>query len=259
MSLLNGFSDVISRNNLCANSSFRINQRGNFTSYAVCNVNDYVADCWYIGANNTDYTEAIQSSNGYIELKGYGKKDQYIQINNKNTENMGYGNYNSNTRSLATEIVNIKNYSNSMSINVIINLKGDAADVYNPTNIIKTNSIGEAIKVSEIDTTSTEKSYIKIELKKDGEFYFRIYNFRQLAGAFRNPPGDCFVPYADDFQRCERYFQTGSFSGDVYVPFRTKMAGTPSVTLSSGTAGNISVDGFVTSGSSSVYTWTAEV
>nr|MBC8427388.1 hypothetical protein [Pseudomonadota bacterium] len=66
------------------------------------------------------------------------------------------------------------------------------------------------------------------------------------------------VPYADDLARAERYFQVGEASGASYVPFRTKMSGTPTITLSSGSPSSITTNGFVTSGTG-VHTWTASV
>ena len=75
-SLINGFSDILSRANLTTNGSFKINHRNNFISLTACSVNDYISDCWFISAMNVDYCEALQTAAGYIRFKGYGKKRQ---------------------------------------------------------------------------------------------------------------------------------------------------------------------------------------
>jgi len=262
--LLNGFSDVISRGNLTTNSSFRIDQRGTFTSYAytVCNIDDYIADCWYISNMTLDYCKAMQYTTGCVRFKGYGKKNQYIQLNNKDNTSFGIGQIDTSSEvSYLTSAVLGYNFKGApVSVECSPRYSSLTSTLYNNIPIINEGEKKTSTKaISCLTSTSVNYPTFKMQLKKDGEFEVLFYNFRELAGAFRNPPGDCFVSYADDLQRCERFYQTGAYSGDVYVPFRVKMNGTPSVTLSSGSVGSISINGFVASGTSGVYTWAAEV
>jgi len=259
--LINGYSDILSRNNLTTNGSFRINQRGNFTGWAPCAVNDYVADCWRVIYNGLDYCEAIQNSDGYLGLKGYGKKGQYFRLKNKDISNFGQNGNNSLAAITGTVVAYNAVGGGPLYVSGYprFNSSGDTM-IFIKDTILKSGETTENLSV--YTTLSHNFNYdpqIFLSLKVTGQFEVYLYNYRELAGAFRNPPSFVPVPYAEDLQRAERYYQEGSFKGDVYVPFRTKMAGTPSVTLSSGSASDISADGFVTGSSTGVYTWTAEI
>lgn len=264
--LINGYSDILSRYNLCSNGSFRINQRGNFTSWTPVAVNDYVADCWYVSSINLDYCEVNTTPYGIIYIRGYGKKNQSLTLKNRDLAAFGQNPLDDNVYtalSTLTAAVAVNNTTNSIPIQVSTSPKyysTYSSTVYESSPKLKSNQVKEAVLCKQTLTDSMNvNSFVTIELMTDGDFNFNIYSFRELAGAFRNPPSFVPVPYADDLQRSERYYQEGSFTGDVYVPFRTKMAGTPSVTLSSGSASSISANGFVTGSSTGVYTWSAEI
>lgn len=269
LNLVNGFEDIISRYNLVANGNFRINQRGNFSSFSAAKVNDYIADCWYISsASSIDYVEALHDSAGLIGIKGRGKKNQSLRLTNKNyTPPLGYGSGNyadtdGHGRTVLTGSVVARIQSNSVPFRV------SCAPRYNTSQDVNlfsyspvcrygqgtgyNNQYFQPVLVKKTKGFSVDsRPFIQLILEADGEFEAYFYNFRELAGAFRNPPTDVFVPYAEDLQRCERYYQVSAPAGSSepkdycpmrlsgsnlqinrYVPFRTLMAGTPSVTVS---------------------------
>lgn len=254
--LLNGFSDVISRYNLATNGLFIVNQRNLFTDFDLVNVDDFVSDCWKVSLIDIDYCEV--RNNVQLALRGYGKKGQSISIINMDKTQYGKGTIDINNHEPFTASIFCHELV-SVSVDVyprFTNTEGYYSYVYN-----KIAKLPGDIAVRAMLTNYVFTSYptITVTLQKNGDFSCMLRNFIELSGAFRNPPSNAPIPYTDNFQRCERFYQTGSFSGDVYVPFRTKMNGTPSVSLSSGSPENISDSGFVTSTSSGVYTWSAEI
>lgn len=262
LNVLNGYSDVLSRFNLATNGSFRINQRANFLTLTPCTLNDYIADCWYIGEISTDYCEAIQHPNGYLQFQGYGKKGQLIKVVNRDDSTFGLGGVNLNSlsdRSLLTSACIMKTYDNSVPLKLSTipryHTTGDIVHYSKEPQFCKfgqgmgvSNSFYEAVSVVETMTHSIDtKADITITLQADGEFNFYISNFRELSGGFRNPSSDVFTPIADDQLRCEMYYQevgistwniypmtytNGTLETFQFHHFRTKMAGTPSISIS---------------------------
>ena len=259
--LVNGFSDIIAAPNLVTNGSFRINQRGNFQTLTAVNVNDYVSDAWCVNWQAIDYCECKNGSFGYLTFSGYGKKGQSISIIGK--DGADFGQYDSlPQKGSLTATVSTTVASNSVPITVQSNPKYNASGVTTPYSTVPIVKKGETKQsVTSLSTYLigfTNRQWINCVLQADGEFNFTLHNFSEINGLFRNPPRESPVNYADDLVRCERYYQIGETSGSVYVPFRTKMAGTPTITLSSGSPSSITTNGFVTSGTG-VHTWTAEI
>ena len=267
--MINGFTEIMSRYNLSTNGSFQVDQRGTFSTLSQCNLNDYVCDCWKINTLSIDYCECQLYSSGNLTFKGYGKKNQEIKLIDRDYEYLNYsemisdkdnGDFVILTSAVISKAIKgnfkIENVSRSYSKNVIYD---------NPKICIPGKGSGygldyfESVNSIKIHPNINTPAGISITLLTDGEFEFGLYNFRELAGLFRHPVTSCYIPYGDNLSRCERYYQKGQFSGDVYVPFRTKMNGTPSVTLTSGTASDISSSGFVVASSTGVYDWTAEI
>lgn len=262
-SLVNGFSDIIAAPNLATNGAFMINQRGNFSSATAVSVNDFVSDAWKCITNNIDYIEATNSSEGYLLFEGYGKKGQYVEIYNSDKAIYGlkFIGTGDQDKSTITASVNAHN-DGGVPVDVWVRSRAYTSSytVLNENRpIVKSGERKVASRVVKtITTTFNTAGYCGVKLVADGNFKVYISNYQEIAGAYRNVPDFAPVPYADDFTRCEKYYQVGSASGASYIPFRTKMSGTPTITLSSGSPSSIDVNGCVTSGTG-VHTWSAEV
>lgn len=248
---VNGFSDLTNRGNLTTNGLFRINQRGNFGSFALVAVNDYVADCWFCSTQQIDYCEAKQSVAGQFELQGYGRKGQQILFKNQDLESLGRG-----TTSL-TESITAQVTVTSGAVSVPIQIEAYSRH-YSPAEAILSSNF-PIISPGKIKTahsvrltrpqTPVYEPFFKITLLADGEFYLTVHHFCEVAGAFGNPSTFAPVSYADDLQRCERYYQEGEVKrpsipcykvstdmfGEAYISLRTRMESTPSVTFTPAT------------------------
>lgn len=263
--VLNGFEDQISRYNLATNGSFIINQRGNFASLTPVAVNDYLADAWYVISNSVDYVEAQTaapaSNGGWIRIKGHGKKGQYLELRCKDKEPYGIQGSIifdvSQGRALITGSVVIQPLStHTIPVQVSVYPRNQSTGdetLYEKNAIIPSamasgqGPFHRAIRV--LKTTLWNPNVggrINISINGDGEFDFYVRGFMELCGGFRNPPTDAFVPYGEELQRCERYLQYGqirehsplrstgsAMEAWIGTYFRTKMAGTPTITFPS--------------------------
>jgi hypothetical protein len=196
-----------------------------------------------------DYCEAVHATTGSIRLKGYGKKGQSITLENKDKDLFGYGDIQfSGNKSPLTAACLMELVEGCLTFACAPRYyTTGSSTLHDKTRTLNTAGYYECSSSKLTDTSSfNAEASITITLTRDGEFDLYLHNFRELAGAFKNPPGDCFVPYAEDLQRCERYYQTGIFRGmtslrlngsnmESYpmIPFRTTMSGTPSVSTSS--------------------------
>jgi len=267
MALVNGFSDIIAAPNLATNGNFRVNQRNLFITYANVSVNDFLVDAWKVTQLNIDICDAeVTTTEEYIALKGYGVKGQTITLTNLDNRSLGM---HPNANGQITASVSLYNQIDGVKAKIscsprqyhfLTNTMYDNS----PINSGKTTgSVVTAVKVldTHMHSSSLIHPWIKMELMASGNFNYSIRAFSEIIGAFRNPPSFSPVNYADDLARCERYYQVGETFGDgvaTFVPFRTKMAGTPTITLTSGSATNITVNGFVSSGTG-LHSWTSEV
>ncbi len=257
LNLVNGFEDIINKCNLTTNGAFRIDQRGNFSTWAPCKVGDYLCDCWKVDSQGIDYVEADFNGDAIL-FRGHGRKGQSISLENRDKELFGRSTiedqYNRSALTAACQLYLVKgqlrfNVSPRWdTVNDTLTYSKDVrCKIGRGTGL--GNSNFEAVRVYKTRAFAFDReAYIGITLDADGEFEFWVHNFRELSGAYRNPPQDCFVPYAEDLQRCERYYQTGSLDR-VYLPLRstagsmycraqldfsTVMAGTPSVSAGYG-------------------------
>lgn len=254
--LVQGFTDIMQPMNLAVNGSFRINQRGSFSSFESFSVGRYLVDAWSVQTqNNVDYAECMWGNNPLkgmtqLHIKGYGKKGQFIFISNPRitydiTRDLTIG---AGTRNLTAAC----DISYVGGVPVTLNVAPSRVSS-NGTRYIKD------VTVSSMKTYATavqcvenllENMYglptIRIGLEQDGEFYFVLENFRQFSGLFKHPPQSQ-TPYDIDLLRCKRYYQTGDFdyalllpirddgaTQNVYYPrttFEVEMAGVPSITF----------------------------
>lgn len=265
--LVHGFSDVMSRYNLIANGNFLINQRGLFTTYTQCYDDDFIADMWRIAFESgyyPDYVEGLHDVNGRVLFRGIGKKGQYVFLYQNELESYGYSSvmFDSANYVPFTSAATVHNLGKT-SLSIYTQPKYNNTsqlDMFQTPTLLKNGKIKDFVRVMKTYVIGPNyRSAIKVTLAEDGPFEFAIYNFRLFQGAYKNPTDGAYVHPADDIIRCERYYQTGQYIGDVYVPFRTRMAGTPSVISTSGSPSGSSDIGFVMASSSGTYTWIAEI
>ena len=253
--ILNGYQDVISRYNLATNGGFLINQRGTFTpTHSVCATNDILVDAWYIYTMTLDYCECAHTSYGHLEFRGHGKKGQSITIMSSDDSSFAANaQYESNLeKAMHTAALDI-----TIPNDNVVPIRCEVVPRYNSTptttatyfRIVPHLKAGESKQAVYILGTlpqyegAISAGSFTIWLEADGDFSFQVSNYRELAGGLRNPPVECPVNYADDFMRCERYYQRGRIKGDLVplqlyttynrlkttVNFRTTMASNPSL------------------------------
>jgi len=261
--VVSGYSDVMSRLNLATNGNFRINQRALFGTKAPISVGQFFADTWFVNANSTDFVECFcdngaTGQNNAVTFSGRGKKDQFISFACVANLNHGYNNAggSDNARVALTSVLTVSNTIGKIPIiasAVPPYYSSGYTDIYstggNPIKggETKTNIRILATAAQYLNVQSNRGGGITVTLLADGEFSFTLGRFQVLAGAFRNPPDFAPVHYAEDLQRCQRYYQTGYLSvsglrfssvGSSYYAlslrhtFPVLMAGTPTVTLS---------------------------
>lgn len=268
MGIVKGFSDILCPPNLATNGSFLINQRGLFANsappYNPASVGDFFCDAWKFESGTLDTVGAYVGGTGGLYLYGHGKKGQYITIRNSDktrlTSNYLLGI--SVTKPSLTAAVNVINQGNKVPIEVAVKSRYLSSDytLHTPEYVSLKNN--EQKQVSCVITTSGAFNYggvIVIKLLADGEFACVLSNYRELAGAFINPPLIASVPYADDLLRCKRYYQSGTYiskdrwcqwtTGTAdkawWIPYFVEMAGiptivydTPTLTPSNGAGGS---------------------
>ena len=215
MALVTGFSGIISPPNLATNGAFRIHQRNpssNGTFYPVKS-GDYVADCWKISSSTTvDYVECGHHSNGWLRFKGYGKKGQRIDIENRDTSILGelINDYSdSNVDLYMTSSARVRNMSGVPISSASYPKRDSGTGLTTGTTYIEANTT-RSLKPTVRHTKGKGflAPLIINSLNQDGEFDFYIYDFMELEGAFRDLPKYAPVHYADDLVRCQRYYQT---------------------------------------------------
>jgi hypothetical protein len=263
--LINGFSELMGRGNLCANPNFLINQRALFTSATACNINDWVADMWYLEGSDIDYLEATNFSSGGIKLSGHGKKNQSLTIRNKEAYYISspfysaFGEHIMNSSSTRIPFTACCDFAcNKGIVFAGVNTPYKSSyntSIYSKNVTLKSGQYGRGIDVKE--TTVWNINYpqdIEIYLKADGDFEIDCYNFQLLCGAFRNPPLNSYVHPADDLSRCEGYYQrwgdwrininnslyhpmapihssTNYLFTSWFMPFKRKMVAAPTMTI----------------------------
>lgn len=268
MGLIKGYTGFLHHQNLAANGNFRINQRGfGLGVETPAKVGDYVADCWRIEGSSVATLNAYLWPNvegnlklGGLRLFGYGSANQSVSILNiekaTNYVSMfsGEGSFPSGITVTANAICR------AGSVPVAVGVTPPRGpDVIDYTYDLPVIRPGEPLRqVASRMTTALDRdaSYIGsigFTLQETGAFDVILSGYAVYPGWLKNPPRYSFVHYAEDFARCERYYQTVSmsYSGkfgqwntdvgriDTTIPFRTKMAGTPTVVVNPTTASQI--------------------
>lgn len=270
MGIVQGFSDVIQPNNLLFNGSFRINQRDSFATLQDVAVGDYVSDCWYVSGLNYDYAQVHNNTSfGHLRVKGYGKKGQYLTIQNKASNRdilTGvYANYTPFTRTTITMTAQLHNTGSGTNI---VSMRSVCPYITSYYNVIfenspntKPNSGNRSYQISQTDmgmAGTYNYPALVIYLMADGGFDYTVQDAALVVGGYKSLPYSMQIPYADDLLRCKRYYQTGyamppyitfpvcidngsaSVTFGNYLQFPVEMAGTPSVSVSFlGSGGNI--------------------
>jgi hypothetical protein len=258
MGLVRGNSDLISRYNLATNGSFGINQRGLFQSDANYNANNapvsvgaFVSDSWFL--HNITTVDSLHCRNYIFAenypslfLKGTGKKGQTVSILSKDVSPL---NYPMSSLINLTTAVNFHNIKGVAIIPKVASRYRNGANGYVYQNVypLKSGQSRNEVLVS-LNTVGffDIPAAIGFVLQADGEFEVQIANFRELPGAFINPPDFCPVHLSEDLARCKRYYQSGAaqynmranqFASSVAqfalpVQFPIEMAGTPTVSQS---------------------------
>ncbi len=263
-SVVRGKTNHIAPPNLATNGGFRFNQRGTFSTLTPAKGGDYISDCWYLHGNtNVDYVEiANNTTNGFLDFAGYGKKGQTILVYGRDKQPYGFTFAQSNVSSPiydnaqipSTACISVINYKVPVTVVAaprynadgdtwLIN-KSDAATYFGTGKVGDTKPMITKHKGASI----TGGGFIEITLQEDGEYAITLACYRDLAGAFKNPPKYAPVPYADDLARCQRYYYRSSavrplgraIKVDTNVvryseihQFPTTMAAIPSVTAES--------------------------
>ena len=246
--LVNGFSDIIAAPNLVINGGFIIDQRQLFTTKSPVNVDDFVVDAWKVASKTIDYCEGLHVSGNEpaYRLSGYGKKGQIIKVSNVSH----FGNYysGSKTGGISTSLTASACFENDGGVPLKCTVApsrflNDQTTIYQTTCIVKSGDKVTPVTVFDGIVGGADTPYFQIELMSNGNFSVNIFAFREFSGAFRNPPVDGIVPYAEDLARCQRYYQKGLYDGYLplrydntsttgayaNIPFITEMAGTPTV------------------------------
>jgi hypothetical protein len=256
--LLSGFEDVLSRYNLCPNGAFRINQRGTFNNDLVdAKVGDFLCDMWSISISTVDYLQAcngtaVSPSSG-LRFKGRGKKGQYVRVSNRDATAYNYMRggilFNAYQRDPLTAAAVFQNAAGSVPIVANVQPRYATASytlIYYPDWLVLPGVSRQAVMAMVSDFYNINSpAFFQFILQADGDFDVTVRDFVELAGAFRNPPTTCPVPYAEDLQRCERYYTAGFYhvksranqinTGDAQfldtIEFPVTMAGAPSAAL----------------------------
>lgn len=254
MGIVQGFSDVLCPPNLAINGGFQINQRGNFSSWTQAFANDYVSDCWYIYNPTIDFLECENDRNSSaagsgrsLRFRGYGKKGQTVTVYSRAPIVTSLVN------SLWTSAVRVSSSSTSVPLQAY-SFPNDSGGSYlyiKYANVSATNISDTAVMIRQ----SASNQYLSLgnapaigfTLFADGEFWVEFRSFMVLAGAYKNPPLEAPVNYADDLLRCKRYYQSCWIDSSrmwakyntshailgVRHNFEVQMAGTPTISFPS--------------------------
>ena len=221
--IVDGYSGIIAPPNLLTNGAFRIDQRNTpyGDNHIPIKIGDYVADCWKVhSVTNVDYLSyMVHPNNGWVGLKGYGKKGQEIVLENKDMQGLGHM-YNTNY----TTGVEFTAWMGNVQVRAgSIPFKAQLHYMYNSSIFSAISNDYTYYKPGDIkptkptiyntdNVTPNTPSAFKMILEADGEYDMYIYQANAVLGAFKNPPQFAPVPYADDLARCQRYYQTGYYT-----------------------------------------------
>ena len=250
-----GYAGLLNRYNLTTNGTFRIHQRshsqvgqpGTWIPINTGATKEFIADAWYLSSpakstTTVDYLEYKWFENeGYIGFAGYGQKGQFFEISSQDVLPFGYqmwsyGNTNTRYRTPITSAVEcMAGDRNRVALEVECNPRyrtGYSKRYSKLANLSNSKKCSEAVciyhTITKLNDTGMNPAKFKVTLKETGEFEFFVYNFRELAGGYQNPPSECMIPYNEEIGRCERFYQTGHLLGA--YPIWLPTAGSPMTT-----------------------------
>jgi len=205
MAIVKGFTDIIAPQNLATNGSFRINQRGLFTSgLADAKLGDYVSDAWFVAGISTDYCQVHNSiSAGTLRLAGYGKKGQAVYVRNKDLA----------IRTVSEKLTmraTLTIAAGSVPVVSEMRVNNAQSTSYNKNASLSIKKLTDVSVCCATTATTSSEGYVGFLLLADGAFDVTISDVGVFSGEFVNPPAKVIVPYADDLLRCKRYYQRGS-------------------------------------------------
>lgn len=248
MSVVKGFTDVLQPVNFATNGSFTVNQRNAFNNaFAAAKVGDYVCDAWKIESSTMDSLEAFCGgyTNWGISFQGYGKRGQRIKLRSSdNTPNAAPHSQLSYVDRTAAVLVS--NNTGTVPIKAYVAPRvhqndGEAGLItWNlDKSVIKSGTFRNVVCI--VNTSIYIKNiyaggFIIVELAADGYFNFTLREYREMYGAYVNPPSAP-VNYADDLLRCKRYYQSGTLRNEPTsrsLFFPVEMAGSPTIEIKNG-------------------------
>lgn len=233
MGIVKGFTDILAPQNLATNGSFRINQRGLFTSgLADAKVGDYVSDCWYVhSSTNVDFLQAYNNiPRGELSFSGYGKKGQLIRIYNRSVHLLNLPV----STPMTASIIGTYASASSVPLKFAFAPNDSGTTIHSKWPTISSKNPADTSCWIKHTVPAGHGGYPEIDLllMADGFFHITFSKASVVMGEYVNPPTNNVIPFADDLLRCKRYYQWGRFTQSQSIVLPVEMAGTPTVTVS---------------------------
>ena len=211
LDIRNGFNDLAYLYNFAHNGSFILDTAETYygNDYLPVEVGSYMCDAWTIEENTISECYLQRMGDSYYIFKGRGKKGQYINIANE----IGTGDFSYEWNQIFTTAIRVANEFEGGLIKVITTPRTLAPgyEIYQNSPYVKPSEIRDIVNIHRVQPAQTWDipTSFTIYLESDGQFRFRVNNFRMLAGGYKNPPKFCPVPSEIEAFRCGGGFSTG--------------------------------------------------